>query len=108
MDVEKTIEFILDTQAKTETILQSLAGRMDQADVRMTKAEARMDHFDRRMRFYIKVGARHIAKIHEAQDRNDAGLEKLRLRLDEVTEKLDALITVVDGVVRRPGLPPVA
>jgi type II secretory pathway predicted ATPase ExeA len=99
---------ILDTQVKTETILQSLAERMDQADGRMTKAEARMDRFDRRMRFYIKLGARHIAKIHEAQDRNDTGLEKLRLRLDEVTEKLDALVTVVDGVVTRPNAPPVA
>ena len=51
MDVERTIEFILDMQAK--------------AEVRAAKADERMDKFDRRMeamRKMIEAGMRMLAK----------------------------------------------
>lgn len=106
MDVEKTISFILDTQAKTEAILQTIAERHNEA-------EARMDRFDRRMRFYVRTGARQITEIREVQKRTDVVLEqvtrrldKLGRHLDEVTDKLDGLISIVDGVIRRPQPPP--
>src|SRR6185295_7863443 len=99
MDIEKTISFILDTQAKTEAILQSVGERQREAEIRATKSEARMDRFDRRMRFYVRAGAHQVSEIREIQTRTDLALEKLTHRLDEVTDKLDALIVVVDGVV---------
>src|SRR5258707_4114 len=115
MDIEKTITFILNTQAKTEAILQAAAERQTQAEARagraedrMTKAEARMNRFDQRMRFYVRAGAKQISEIREIQTRTDLALEKLTHRLDEVTDKLDALIVIVDGVVRRPGSSPSA
>ncbi len=48
------------------------------------------------------------AEIHKVQDRTGAVLEKVGHPLDEVTGKLDALITVIDGLVKRPGTPPVS
>ena len=56
MDVERTIEFILQMQAKSEE--------------RMAKAEARMDKFDRRMeamRKLVETGMRWLVKIEKSQ-----------------------------------------
>jgi len=74
----------------------------------MGQAEARMERFDRRMRYYVRVGARQITEIREVQKRTDLTLEKLARRLDEVTDKLDGLIVIADVVIRRPNLPPSA
>jgi hypothetical protein len=74
----------------------------------MDKAEARMEQFDRRMHAYVRLGAKQMARMRETLDRCEAVLERQGIRMDELTEKLDALIVVVDGIVKRPGIPPVA
>jgi len=95
MDVDKTMEFILDRQAKTEALLGSLAERMDQAEIRMTKAEARMDRFDRRVRVYVR-------QFLKFQRQTDERFAQVSQKLDEVGDKLNGLIGVVDTLVRRP------
>jgi hypothetical protein len=58
MDIERTMEFIMDMQAKAEV-------RMAKADERAAKADERMDKFDRRleaMRKLIETGMRMLAK----------------------------------------------
>ena len=68
MDVERTIEFILDMQAK--------------AEVRAAKADERMDKFDRRleaMRKLIETGMRMLAKRdkeHAEVKKEHAGFKK--------------------------------
>jgi hypothetical protein len=54
MDVEKTMAFILQTQATTSVELEALTrsekraeARMDRHEARMDRHEARMDRFDR-------------------------------------------------------------
>ena len=69
MDVERTIEFILDMQAKAEV-------RMAQADERMAKHDERMAKADER-----------AARANERADRADDRMDKFDKRL-EATRKL--------------------
>ena len=47
MDVAKTIEFILDQQAKTEALRQQNEERWQRNEERWKRAEVRMDRFDK-------------------------------------------------------------
>ena len=58
----------------------------------------------------IQTGMRMIVRIEGNIARSEANIvrleanqDKTELKMREVTEKLDALIAVVDGVVKRPG-----
>jgi L-lactate utilization protein LutB len=85
MDVEKTMEFILDMQAKNEE--------------RWAKADRRMDRLERLVERLARSGLSLRSDVQE--------LKKFRRRteqnLAEITEKLDALIDVVDKSIRRNG-----
>jgi predicted transcriptional regulator len=87
--------------------------RMEKSAARMDRAETRMDHFELRMerseaRFNKRMDA--IGKLIQTGmkliARSEVRHEKMDLKMGEVTEKLDALIAVVDGVVKRPGSNP--
>ena len=78
MDVERTIEFILDMQAK--------------AEVRMAKADERMDKFDKRLeatRRLVEAGMKFIVKSQKDFDRRLKEVVELQNRTDL---KLDRLI----------------
>ena len=75
MDVERTIEYILDMQAKAEV-------RMAKHDERMAKADERMDKFDKRldaMRKLVETGMRMLVK-------NEKSLGELTVKLTALTE----------------------
>ena len=75
MNVERTIQFIIQSQAKAEV-------RMDRAEARMDRAEARMEKIeklhDRRMAAISKLlrqGMKSIAELAEAQKATDRTLK---------------------------------
>ena len=73
MDVERTIEYILQMQAQSEV-------RMAKVDERMAKADERMDKFDKRleaMRKLVETGMRMLVKNEQ--------------RMGELTVKLTVL-----------------
>jgi chromosome segregation ATPase len=73
MDVERTIEYILQMQAKSEA--------------RMAKYDERMDKFDKRlegMRKLVETGMRMLVKIEKSQD-------ELTVKLTVLTDRVDAL-----------------
>ena len=59
MDVERTMEFILQSQAKAEVRMDRAEVRMDRADARMDRMEARIDRmelrFDKRLDGLTKI-----------------------------------------------------
>ena len=80
MNVEKTMEFILQMQAAAETRLAKADERMDRAESRMDRAEARMDKFDRRLEAIgklLQTGMKILVKIEEAQRKTDRKLDRL-------------------------------
>jgi hypothetical protein len=73
MDVERTIEFILNAQAKSE---------------------ARMDKFDQRLeatRKLVQTGMRMLVKIEKAQGELTVKLSALTVRVDALTVQVSAL-----------------
>ena len=74
MDVERTMQFILDCQARAEARAEKAEGRMDRADARAEKAETRMDRAEARM------------------DRADARAEKMEKRLDRRMDGITKLL----------------
>lgn len=87
MDVERTIEFILEMQAKAEVRMarfdEQMAkaeARMDRADARMDRLEARMDKFDKSLngiRKLLQTGMKLLVKIEKRQAATDIKLERL-------------------------------
>jgi chromosome segregation ATPase len=80
MDVERTIEYILQMQAQSEV-------RMAKAEERAAKADERMDKFDKRMeamRKLVETGMRMLVK-------NEKGQADLTVKLAALTVQVNAL-----------------
>jgi len=89
MDVERTIQFILESQARAEARSEKAEARSEKADARMEKADARVaameKRLDRRMDAITKLlqqGMRMLAKteatlaeLAEAQKETDRSLK---------------------------------
>jgi hypothetical protein len=95
MDVEKTIEFILDQQAKTEALWQ-------RNEERWKRAEQRMDKFDQsliRTRKLIQLGAKTLISSQKAAN---VELREIREDIRELTgaqkrtdQKFDRLVELL-------------
>jgi hypothetical protein len=102
--IEATLAWITRQQAAAEVRGRKYDERLRRIDAqsrirdRRIEAElkARDERFDKRLRRLMESGMKLIAKSEEQQ----------ASRLAEVTEKLDALISIVDGIIRRPSPPP--
>ena len=99
MDVEKTMQFILDTQARTEAILQSVSERQDRAEARQERTEVRVDkmeaRLDRRMNAIVKVlhaGMKMGVEIRRAQKEGEYKLNALIHAQQKTEKKLQAFI----------------
>lgn len=93
----QAIEAVLHSIAESQKASAAAAdARMDRSDARVDKMEARLDKRMDAIGKLIQTGMKLVA-------RSEVRHEKMDLKMGEVTEKLDALITVVDGVVKRPG-----
>ncbi|HXA05534.1 MAG TPA: hypothetical protein VNY30_11880 [Bryobacteraceae bacterium] len=85
MDVEKTIAFILDQQAKTEVLWQQNEERWQRNEERWKRAEQRVDKFDRSLvgiRKLILLGAKTLASSQKAAK---AELREIREDIRELT-----------------------
>ncbi|MGH9448515.1 MAG: hypothetical protein ACRD3O_22765 [Terriglobia bacterium] len=84
MDVEKTIEFLLENQARLDARMEVSFVR---SEARFAKAEKRLDRIERLITQLASAGLRF---------RNDIRRSQL-----ETDRKLDALIDLVDKMTRR-------
>jgi hypothetical protein len=103
MDVEKTIEFIIDQQAKTEVLWQRNEERWQRNEQRWKRAEERMDKFDQsliRTCKLIQLGAKTLitsqkaAKVELREIRDDIReLTAAQKRTDQKFERLVDLLS---------------
>jgi hypothetical protein len=68
MDVERTMQFILESQAKAEA-------RADRADARMDRAEKRAEREMNAIRKLLLQGMKAIAELRESQKETDRELK---------------------------------
>jgi len=85
MNVEKTIEFILQHQARTEVVLARVTERQDRAEKSMNG-----------IRTILKTGMRMMVKMAAAQKRTDATLIRLGVTVDRLGVTVDRLGTNMD------------
>ena len=82
MDVERTIQFILDCQAKAEV-------RMDRAEARMDRADARMDRFEKQLeatRKLVHTGMKMLVQIDKRIDKLTDTVGALAGRVEELAQ----------------------
>lgn len=100
MNVEKTIEFILEQQAQAQAQAEE---RYQKAEERMDRADRRMDRLEASVRQLVRYGVSLRADVRrhdKAILRIDGALERLALAQVETDGKLNALIDIVDKTMR--------
>lgn len=95
MDVEKTIEFILDQQAKTETLWQRneerwmrSEERWKRAEERMERLEGRQERFDKSLegvRKLIVMGMKTLTGVTASQKTSAAEIREIRENIRDLT-----------------------
>jgi hypothetical protein len=96
MDIEKTIEFILSTQARVEVSIEELKTVARAHEERVAKLETSM-----------ATATDLIGRLAQAEtrlaERMDVGFRKLRDAQSATDFKLNALIDTVDKIIRKNG-----
>jgi ABC-type transporter Mla subunit MlaD len=110
MDIEKTMEFIIEQQARHATAIQQIDERLVQFDERMARVEGFIEANSGMIRQLVDVSmslARHaedtdrfIRELREAQAESVRELREAQAHSDR---RLDALIDVVEKLTRRNG-----
>jgi hypothetical protein len=92
MNIEKTIEFILDMQAKAEE-------RFAKAEERFVKSERRLDRMERVVaqnnRLVARLARAGVALRSEVR-RHERAIVRIEENLAEATDKLNVLIDIVE------------
>ena len=106
MNIEKTIEFILDSQAKAEERWARAEERWTKAEERSNRSERRLDRLERMVaqnnRLVTRL-ARAGVTLRSDVRRHERAITRIEENLAEATDKLNALIDVVDKFLRRNG-----
>ena len=108
MDVERTMEFILDQQAKFWAAVQEMreqqaAMQKDRAAMQKDQAAMQQDHADLRS-LVVRLAEHQLGlaqHFDQFQQETRAALVAVAEAQQHTDERLNALIAVVDGVVRR-------
>ena len=110
MDIENTMEFILETQAQHEANMLQLEANMLKnsaaADRRFAQSEKRLDRIERVLRQTNRVVAGLASRSEGLRSdirRHEKWLAKHELLMTGIGEKLDGLIGVVDNMIRKNG-----
>ena len=74
MDVERTMQFILETQAKTEAILQELGEKQKATEAWVARAEAQRAKDMKEIREILKLGLKRLAELSTAQKKTEKSL----------------------------------
>jgi len=106
VDIERTIQFILESQAKAEIRMDRWDARMERSDARMERSDARVAALEKRldrrmdaitrllqqgMRILVKNQSE-IAELRKAQRRTDTKLAELAEAQTETQRTLRAFI----------------
>ena len=102
MDVPKTIKFILQSQAAFEVNQTRLEGNLTKLEGNLTRLEVDIEHL-KEAQYNTEQS---LIRIHnEMVERDRVFNEKMNdlgEKIKDTTANLNALIEVVDGIVRRP------
>jgi hypothetical protein len=96
MDVEKTMEFILDQQAKTEALWQRNEERWQRNEERWKRADERMDKFERSLvgiRKLLLTGTKTLVSSQKAIRADIRELAAAQKRTDQKFERLVELLS---------------
>ncbi len=96
VDVERTIEFILQTQAKTEVRVDAIAKLMQQGVRMLVKADAKLTKLSERT-------DRKFAELAEAQKRTNASLATLARAQEDLTRAQEDLTRAQEDLTRAQG-----
>jgi hypothetical protein len=110
MDIEKAMQFMLQTQVKHETWLQKHEEAMKEHEEAIAQIRAAGEANDRRIGQLVDVSlslARTVeqnsAGIKELREAQAAGFKELREAQASTDYKLNALIDTVDKIIRKNG-----
>ena len=95
MNVEKTIEFILQQQARTEVVLARITERQDRAEKSMNG-----------IRGILKTGMRMLVRLESNVNRLEGKIEQLSEAQKQTDKNLDRLIKSLQGPHRNGGSAP--
>ena len=111
MDLEKTMQFIIEQQAQFSADIQqlkeidaALGKRMDQASQRMDRVEggiASLLQAQFKQLESVNNVVDSVGRLSQAQQRTEENLDNLAQAQQRTEENLNSLIKIVDGVVRR-------
>ena len=105
MDVEKTMQFILDVQAATAVKLDQLAERTaaNEAVLAAQIAENKqyLSQFSNLMMTWVERHDRRMDQLTERMDQLTEKVDRTSEKVDQTTENMNALVKVVDGLIRR-------
>ena len=94
MDVEKTMQFILDTQARLEAVAGQHEERLTRLEMNLTRLEAQV------------AGVTDlVGRLAQAELRLVERMNELTVSQAHTDQRLDTLVDIVDKLVRRNGSP---
>jgi peptidoglycan hydrolase CwlO-like protein len=103
MDVEKTMEFILSTQARVEVSIEELKSVAKGHEERVARLETSMATATDLIGRLAQAETRLAERMQDLRETQAAGFKELR-EVQAATEyKLNALIDTVDKIVRKNG-----
>ena len=103
MDIQKTMEFILTTQAKLEVSVQQQAERSAELQALVKGHEERFAKLETSIATVTDLVGRLAQAQIQTVERMDSGFRELKEALISTDYKLNALIETVDKLVHRNG-----
>ena len=91
------MQFILDSQARTEAILMGLAERHQEWEKRQAVSEKRLDRLERVVARMARIGLGWRNALKKQIQEHDRVLAQVDQNLRECSDKLNGLIGYVDG-----------
>jgi len=101
MDIEKTMQFILDTQAR----LEATASQHDERLAKLETSLARLETSVARLETSVSALTDLVGRLAQAEIRLVERMDRLAESQAHTDQRLDILIDVVDKLVRRNGSP---
>jgi len=96
MDIERTMEFIIEQQAKNQEVLAIVISAQHEAELRAVRSDRRLDRLESMLTRLARLGVKSRSKINDRADVHEANFRRIEQNLAEATEKLNALIGFVD------------
>lgn len=101
MDIQKTMEFILEQQARFSVDIERLSAGLERLSAGMERLSAGLDEMRQEMRDNWAAQARTNMALGTAMLGLTEHIDRVTAAQAATDERLNALIAVVDGIVRR-------